>query len=83
VKEERKKAYEELIRLECQPLRTVSDDALTSKEAGLLADVKTLAMDIQAGWIDSGDAAATSFYLLRQLGLTGWEQERRQRRRCA
>lgn len=78
----RRQTIEALIKLEATPVRLLSDDALASKEAGLLDDVKQLALDIEVRWIGPEEAASSAFSLIRQLGLTGWERERRRRRRC-
>ena len=45
-------------------------------------DITQLALDIEALWIGPEQAASSAFSLIRQLGLTGWERERRKRQRC-
>jgi hypothetical protein len=79
---QRRQAIEALIKLEATPVRLLSDDALASKEAGLLDDIKQLALDVEVRWISPEEAASSAFSLITQLGLTGWERERRKRRRC-
>ena len=79
----RRRAIEALIKLESTSVRELSEEELTSKEAGLLADIRQLAMDIQVKWVSPEEAAADAFQLLCQLGKTAWEKERRQRGRCA
>ncbi len=79
---QRRQAIEALIKLEATPVRLLSDDALASKEAGLLDDITQLALDIEALWIGPQEAASSAFSLIRQLGMTGWERERRKRRPC-
>lgn len=79
----RRRAIEALIQLESRSVRGLSDEELASKEAGLIADIRQLAMDIQVRWVSPEEAAKDSFELLCQLGKTAWEKERRGRRRYA
>ena len=78
----RRRSIEALMTLESMPLRRLSDDALASKEAGLLDDIKRLALDRELWWVSREEAASSAFSLIKLLGVTGWERERRRRRPC-